>query len=259
MNATVTLETKVWEGDWELILKTSRLKNLVDLCNYEFKEKILFINNVKDLKQVEYFANKQIDNGTITKYIRVKDYEKEALNFFDLTPEQLGIGYYYSIAELVSIYLSKTDYILHFSSDSIPYSDCPKNWLQDGIDTLESNSKIKVFNLSWNKQRESAQKESIFEDGLNFYGYGFSDQMYLVRTSDFRKKIYHFHHPASDRYPKYGGEGLFEKKVDSWMRCKNFLRATYIRGNYCHKNFVTSLLKKNISIYLDKPNLFKGN
>lgn len=258
MIPTVTLETKVWDGDWELILKTSRLRNLINLCNYKFKEKIIYINNVKDIEQVEYYAHKLVNNGTITKYIRVQDWEEETLDFFDLTREQLGVGYYYSIAELVSIYLSKTDYLLHFSGDSIPSTDCPKDWLKAGIDTLISNPKVKVFNLTWNRQKKMAQKESIFEDNINYYGYGFSDQMYLIKTRDFRKKIYKFNHLASERYPKYGGE-LFEKRVDSWMRCKKFLRATYINGNYEHKNFVRNPLKKIISIYLNKPNLFKKN
>jgi len=254
---TISFETKVWEGDWEIILKTSRIKDVVARCNHSFDEKILYINNVKDFDRVATAADKLIQAGILTKYINVAEHADEALNFFCLSKKKLGEGYYYSIAELVSIYLSKTEYLLHFSGDSKPAPKIHPNWLKLGINTLQNNPKVKVFNLCWNKNYKEAKNESFYEDDLNFYGYGFSDQMYLVRTDDFRQKIYEFYDVASERYPKYGGE-LFEKRVDSWMRQNSYLRATYKHGSYFHKNFVRNFFKKNLSIYLNSPNLFKG-
>jgi hypothetical protein len=116
---TITFETKVWENDWELMLKSSRLEKMIDRCNHAFDQKILYVNNVQDYSKLPQVADRLIRSGVIDQYVNVSDYAEEALNFFSLSRDKLGIGYYYSIAELVSIYLIKTEYLLHFSSDSI--------------------------------------------------------------------------------------------------------------------------------------------
>jgi hypothetical protein len=117
---TITFETKVWENDWELVLKTSRLEDLVKRCEHHFDHRVLYINNVKNPLEVESHAKRWIDKGVIDQFVHVHEHAEAALNFFNLSKEKLGKGYYYSIAELVSIYLTKTKYLLHFSSDAFP-------------------------------------------------------------------------------------------------------------------------------------------
>jgi hypothetical protein len=246
---TITFETKVWENDWELMLKSSRLEKMIERCNHAFNQKILYINNVQDYSKVALVADRLIRSGVIDQYVKVSDYAEEAMDFFSLSREKLGIGYYYSIAELVSIYLTKTEYLLHFSSDSIVSDEASSRWLSDGIETLKKNNNVKVFNLTWNREYSAAKSESECDDALNVYGFGFSDQMYLIRSTDFKKSIYEYYDPASERYPEYGGE-LFEKRVDSWMRQNNFLRATYKKGSYLHKNFPKNAFLKKIQMWV---------
>lgn len=253
---TITFETKVWENDWEIMLKTHRIKQMIERCHHPFDEKILYINNVGDLDSAQRAADRLVSQRIISKYIVVSEYAEEALTFFSLDKEKLGKGYYYSIAELVSIYLTKTKYLLHFSGDSITAPLTKKNWLSDGIHTLESNSQIKVFNLTWNKKYKEARKESDYEDQDNFYGNGFSDQMYLIRTADFKDCIYEHYHVDAERYPAYGGE-LFEKRVYSWLRHHSYHRATYKHGTYIHQNFTDIPWKRRLSILLNCPTLFK--
>jgi hypothetical protein len=184
--------------------------------------------------------------------VHVHEHAQEALDFFQLSKEKLGKGYYYSIAELVSIYLTKTKYLLHFSSDAIPEKNIAFNWLQQGIHLLDTNSEVKVCNLTWNHRFHEAKNESLKEDAQFYYGYGFSDQMYLVRTADFRASIYEEINDASERYPKYGGE-LFEKRVDSWMRNHNHIRASFKQASYLHRNFTKNNLLKKIAIAINYP------
>jgi len=47
--------------------------------------------------------------------VHVHEHAQEALDFFQLSKEKLGKGYYYSIAELVSIYLTKTKLVATLS------------------------------------------------------------------------------------------------------------------------------------------------
>ncbi len=247
---SITLETKVWEGDWELVLSTNRLKNIQERCMHTFTYRTIFINNVSNIDKVKKAADKLVDKNIIDNYYVVQDFCNEALEHFHLTEKDFGKGYYYSIAELVSIYLCKTKYLLHFSSDVIPEKNLPTTWVNDLLNTLKINPKVKVANLTWDRKYKEAEKESISKDGNFFYGYGFSDQMYLIRTDDFITPIYSEKNDASARYPAYGGE-LFEKRVDAWMRNHKHLRATYSQGSYSHKNFTKNTLIKKIQILIN--------
>ena len=253
---TITFETKVWENDWEAILKTDRIERMVDRCKHAFDEKILYINNVEDFDLVRRVADKLIANQVITKYIHVQEHAQEALDFFSLSKEKLGKGYYYSIAELVSIYLTNTQYLLHFSGDSIVAPWTKGDWLSQGITTLETKPQVKVFNLTWNRKYRDAKRDSEIIDNNNYYGYGFSDQMYLVRTADFRAPIYEHYHPASECYPTYGGD-LFEKRIYSWLRSHDYLRATYRHGSYLHENFPQTSSDQMLPAFFDRFNPFK--
>lgn len=230
----VTFETKCYEKDWKILLKTDRLEKMIDYNQYQFKEKILYINNVDNISEVSRYADKLVARGVLSSYIVVEDYSKEVLNFFEINKDSFKGGYYYSISELVSIYLCNTEYLLHFSSDSI--LDRPFNWIDLSISKFQDDVHIKVANPVWNGNLLEANQESIYEDENFFIGYGFSDQCYLIRTKDFKNKIYNEKNPISERYPVYGGE-LFEKRVDAWMRNNLFKRITFKHGNYIHQNF----------------------
>lgn len=214
----------------------------------------MLINNVNNFKKVAFQAELLVKSGTITEFINVEEYSNKALEYFELSRDSLGSGYYYSIAELVSLYLSTSDYLLHFSGDSMIDRDSPINWLGVGLEILKTDSQVKVVNLGWDKTGEKMREEAISETSNYWRSIGFSDQMYLVRTNDFKGRIYNHSHPYSERYPKYGGE-LFEKRVDSWLRVNNFYRATLKDGLYIHKNFTNAALKKKISILLNLPDL----
>lgn len=251
----ITFETKVWEKDWELILKTPRLENILSKCNYPLDKRLLLINNVSEYRKVATEAERLVKKGVLTEFINVGEYAKKALDYFELTEKSLGVGYYYSIAELVSLYLADTKYLLHFSGDSIIDSKSSSTWLHQGIDILESEPQIKVVNLSWQKFDSSLQEELIADTDNYWTSFGFSDQMYLVRVEDFKQKIYNFTHPLSERYPKHAGE-LFEKRVDSWLRTQQYYRATLKDGFYKHRNFTNVPWKKNISILFGCSDLF---
>jgi hypothetical protein len=163
----------------------------------------------------------------------------------------LGKGYYYSNHELASIYLCSTDYLLFFTSDTTLHEKV--SWIDAVLTEFEKNSNYKVANLVWNRKFEEAKSESSSEIKDFFVGFGFSDQCFFVRTDDFKAQIYNEAHPASARYPGYGGE-TFEKRVDSWMRNHNYLRLTYKHGSYIHEDFPQSKYAKKINMVTGKYN-----
>jgi len=244
----VTFETKCWENDWEILLRTNRLRRMILRNKFNFEKRYLLINNVQDYDKVSYYAQKKVDENIITDFFLVKDYEKEVLDYFNLTKDSLGIGYVYSIAELTGIFLCHTQFLLHFSSDAI--MEKSSNWIDQALEEFSKNNHIKVANPTWDMKYDEARSESHDETKAFYIGYGFSDQSYLVRVEDFRQPIYNELNSASERYPKYGGE-LFEKRVDSWMRNNNFLRITHKQDSYRHQNFPKGKIKRRINLFLD--------
>jgi hypothetical protein len=250
MQPSVTLETKCWEQDWEFLLRTDRIERTIELSRFNFAKRTLCINNVADVGKVCRYAERLIKSGVLTDFVIVAEKEKAALDFFRLTKESLTSGFVYSIAELVGIYVCDTDYLLHFSGDSRPTTETA--WLPSALARFEGDPHAKVANLTWNGNYSEAASESFAEDPDFYVGYGFSDQMYLVRTADFRNpEVYHETNPLSARYPRYGGE-LFEKRVDSWMRNHDYHRLTYRHASYEHKNFPRARWKKKSRLWMER-------
>ena len=158
MTHKIKIETKCWERDWEILLKTNRIEKLIEYNNYSFSTVSLLINNVNNIDKVKNYADKIIDRNILTEYIVVNDYADQTLEFFNITKESLGKGYYYSIAELVGIYLSKDDYILHFSSDSFLKKKI--QWIDKAVKLLDGNNKI--GNLCSHSGGPDLNKSSLF-------------------------------------------------------------------------------------------------
>jgi hypothetical protein len=246
---SVTFATSCWERDWEILLKTKFLQNKIERNTFDFSKKTLIINNVADREKVEEHAKKAVDDKVLTDYFFVEDHIDQALNYFELTKEALGKGYNYSNHELVSIYLCQTNYLVFFTGDTRLNEKV--NWITPAIAKFEETSSYKVANPVWNYKYEEAKSESSSEIEDFFVGFGFSDQCFLVRTTDFRAPIYNEEHPASARYPAYGGE-TFEKRVDSWMRNHNYQRLTYKHGSYMHEDFSENAFLKKLQIKTGK-------
>ncbi|MGO8670771.1 MAG: hypothetical protein ACLQVD_05325 [Capsulimonadaceae bacterium] len=240
---TVGFETKCYGGDWQALLTTGRLERMVARCRYNFDSVTLYINNVPDYAPVEAAARRLVDSGVVSTVVRVADEADVALAAAGITAQDLGPGYPYSIQELVGIHCCRTDYLLHFSGDSILLPGPP--WIDAAIERLRADRRYLVANPTWNRRFDEARAESFDRDGDFHVGYGFSDQCYLISPGDFRAPIYGETHPAGDRYPAYGGES-FEKRVDAFMRNHSRPRLTHARASYRHSNL--ALAGNNVRI-----------
>ncbi len=217
------------------MLKTTHLDQMVANCNYPFARRQLIINNVRDEERVQSLAAQKVRARVVDDVFCVSEYAQRALNEYCITDGFAG-GYNYSIAEIVGIYCCTTKYLLHFSSDSyIPKEFCNSDWIRRAIAIMEERPDIVVANPTWNYEWENAKAESDNEMDGFYVGYGFSDQCYLINTEVFKGNIYNYHHRESLRYPEYGGE-LFEKRIDSFMRCNGLHRITAKDVSYISRN-----------------------
>lgn len=240
----VTFETKVYERDWEFLLNHGILEFMISRCHYTFQKRVLWINNVNNPTLVARYADLMVSNSILDEWHFVDDFAKSAMESFGVNRESLGKGYYYSIAELVGVHQCTTKYLLHFSSDAI-MNEPSSNWIDSGIALLEQQKNTLVVNPQWDRNSAHAKEEAEYEDEEFYFGYGFSDQCYLVDIERFKNINMNECNIASERYPKYGGE-LFEKRVDSFMRNHQLIRATSKNASYKHSNYPKGKLHSRI-------------
>src|SRR5271157_2456147 len=162
MKPSVTFETKCYEADWEYLLKTGRLKKALSLCHYPFDQTMLLINNVSDPAKVGKYAERLVHAGVLSSFVFVADHADRALNSFECSRESFEKGYYYSISELVAIHLCRTDYLLHFSSDSMMASE--EDWIGGALAKMETDERVIVANPVWNGKFYAAERESVESD-----------------------------------------------------------------------------------------------
>jgi hypothetical protein len=245
---SLTFETKCYENDWQFLLKAGRLRQMIESCEYPFAERILYINNVENIALVKKYADKCVGKSIIDSYKVVDEFAEIALAAFNINKETFKGGYYYSIQELTGIYLCKTKYLLHFSSDSL--MRLKKPWIKDAIDKMEEDNRFLVANPSWDKKFIEPKKAAIGEDDkFYFQNNGFSDQVYLIKVENFKAGIYNEPNIYDDKYPAYGGE-LFEKRVNAYIRNHNLTRLTSKTALYRHRNFPKMIWKRWLWINL---------
>ena len=233
---TVAFETKCYERDWQFIVNERYLRSVISNCQHPFDHRVLYLNNFQDYRPAIRAAEKLLTADVIDEFCVVEDYAASALEAFGLTRESLAHGYVYSIAELVGIYRCKSDYLLHFSGDSRMESGAPR-WIDDAIHVMEQRPEVLVANPLGNSEHREAQYRAFGEDANWYYSCGFSDQCYLVNVNSVRKEeVYSETHPASERFPAYGGE-LFEKRVDAYMHNHKLQRITSKHAGYVHENY----------------------
>jgi hypothetical protein len=230
---TVSFFTTCWEKDWRVILLDPdylRLRQIGNHC-FPFSEKILVINNVDDLAAVKKAAQEKVDEGVLTRYVVA---DEAILPAFQLNRAEFPSDwlYYNAIGPLTAIHGCQSDYLLYLTGDV--RLDASLDWIRPSLRWMEKDPKIKVANPTWNGKYKDAKKES-YRTTWNFYQAkeGFSDQVFLVRTKDFRQPIYWEIRPDGTHYPH--GD-TFEKRVFSYMKNREWERITFRRGSYIHEN-----------------------
>jgi hypothetical protein len=240
---SVTFATAVWENDWKELLLNNEFLPIKKIANHDwnFQERILIINNVKNYPEVIEHAQKWVDKKVLTNFYIAKDFEKEVFTFFNLKRQDFKTDgkktddwvYYNGLAPLSAIFHTKTDYLLYMTGDAWLEKKTP--WIEKSIRFMQKYPQFKVANPTWNDNYPEAKKES-YRTKKDFFLHksGFSDQCFLVKTEDFKKPIYGEIREDSHHYPN--GD-VFEKRVFSFMKNRSWERITFRHGSYQHKSF----------------------
>jgi hypothetical protein len=255
--STVSFFTNCYENDWERVLIENRLETMIERCNYDFLEKVLIINNVKDRSKVEPYAIAAVNKKIIDAYYFSEDHSEKILSAFNIKRDSFFLdfydGYWYSMGPLSAVYFCKGDYLLYFTCDCIME---PKGkdslWIKESVEELQKDHSIFVANPFWNDNIVESRHDKFKEENHFIHVSAFSDQCFLVQNSRLQGDIYNTYHYASEKYPIYAGN-LFEKRVYSYMCNKKFTRITRNDVYYIHERLLNHQLEGK------KPsfNLFK--
>lgn len=231
-----TFATTCWENDWRHILLTPDYLGvkMIGHHNFPFDERVLVINNVQNLDVVKEVAEDLMQKGILTKVLIAAELSEVVLSFFCLKRTDFPNDwvYYNALGPLTAIYALETEYLLYHTGDV--FLDKPVEWIPKSIRLMERNPKFQVANLIWNQQIREVQKESYRRSWNFFYAKeGFSDQQFLVKKSTFRAPIYSEIRSDSHHYP-WGD--IFEKRVFSFLKNRNFERIICSMGSYTHEN-----------------------
>lgn len=242
---TIGFQTSCYQNSYELLLEDGLLERYLSFfSDIDFTEKRVMINNITNTE----YNNKKIAN-LISKYPHVNfhftsDNPNEILNYFNLTAFDLFPGIYYSIQHFTGIYYSNCDYLFHVSEDC-NIDNLDSKYIKDCIDILESNDDYLYAQPMWGTNPDKgAVEESLRIDGKFHIAKGSTDQIYFIKVKNYKKDIYHFEHPDSNRYPPKGGNS-FERRVNSYMWCNNKYRAIHKDYYYIHGFYDNIIKEKN--------------
>ena len=239
----VTFATSCWEKDWRPILLGSDYLKIKQIGNHDFPfiEKILIINNVVDLEAVKRAAQQKVDEGVLSRFFVAEEMAEEIFRFFQLKKEDFvpegNVSsewlYYNALGPLAALYVTSSKYLLYMTGDA--RVDQKVRWIERAVRRMERVPKYKVANLLWNGEAKEAKKESYKKEWYFFVAkQGFSDQLFLVETKEFRQPIYGEIREDSHHFPR---GAVWEKRVFSFLKNRNLERITYRRGSYTHENF----------------------
>ena len=245
----ISFATSVWEKDYRFILGDNDYleTQMIENHNFPFDEKVIIINNVDDIDHAYKLASRKLDSGILTKIFIAKESEKEMLCFFKVQREDFtayrvnekGEGllvndnwiYYNGLAPLSAIYNCDTEYLLYQTGDS--RLDQKIDWIEDAIFMMQKNKQYKVANLNWDNGMGAVFDAYNLERKYLISKKGFSDQLFLVKTEDFKNPIYGTVREDAKHFP-WGD--TFEKRVFSHMVDQGWERITLGDKFYISKN-----------------------
>jgi hypothetical protein len=227
---SVDLVVNSYERTYRSVLEPGFFPRIVAQNQRPFAQRVALINNVTDRSEAEDRAKRLTRDGELDAYHFVEDLLVDALKTTGLAKEDLGRVPHYSDCALVAVTLQGSPYLVYWDAE-VQLRETV-NWIDESIELMESDSRILVANPNW--QAPTLEREMKSSRGNFAFGYGFSDQLFLVRRERLARPIYDSHCLASLRNPFAHVAGIFEQRVDSYMRANRLLRATYVPATYEH-------------------------
>jgi hypothetical protein len=226
----VDFVTNVFERTYRKVLQPGVIAGRVADHRFAFAKRVVLVNNVTDSAAVEELLRPLVASGEITEYYSVSALLESALNKVGLSRQAIEKTIHYTDCSLVAVTLCGSSHLLY--SDADVFLREAQNWIEPALQLMETDKRVAIANPKWVTSEVNPEMREAKGD-FNL-GYGFSDQLYLLRREEFSKPIYRHFIPISYRYPLSHISPIFEQRVDAYMRANGRLRATYQLATYVH-------------------------
>jgi hypothetical protein len=220
----------VFERSYREVLKPGSLRARSAEHCYPFRRIVVLVNNVDDREHVSAMLEALLASGEITEAHFVCDWLDHALSVTNLSRDEIRSSIHYTDCSLVAVVLAGSPYLLY--SDADVHLTEPADWISPSLELMHTDHRVAVANPEWTPS--TLHQETRERSGDFALGYGFSDQLYLLRRDEFARPIYKHSALVSWRYPLCHRAPVFEQRVDAYMRCFRRLRATSTRVAYRH-------------------------
>lgn len=221
----------VFERTYREVLRSGCIRERTTQHRFAFRRIVVLINNVDDRDAALAMAEQLRAGGEITDIHFVADRLEDALQAAGLTRADIAQTLHYTDCSLVAVFLQGSPYLLYCDTDV--WLTEPQDWITPSLALMQQDARVAVTNPEWipsTLQRELRERSDDFA-----LGYGFSDQLYLLRREEFALPIYRCSTPISWRYPLSYQSPVFEQRVDAYMRVHHRLRGTYMGVQYRHE------------------------
>ncbi len=234
MKPAVDLVINTFERTYRDALKPGFFAEVERQNQFSFAGKVALINNVHDCEDARSRAQKLIEEGEISAFYFVNEYLDHALGATGLTRKDLGRITHYTDYLLIAVAIGDAPWLLYWDPE-VRLKKATK-WIEPAVELMGNDPRVLVANPNWD--RPGLEHETIEMSGEFALGYGFSDQLFLVRRTELARPIYKRFCPASLRNPlAHFATPSFEMRVDAYMRSERRLRATYKEAVYMHPEY----------------------
>jgi hypothetical protein len=231
--ASVDLVINCYERTYRHVLAPGTVANISSDNRYPFARRTVLVNNVLDGEDVAGRAQALVDAGEIDAAFYVEDHLATGLAAAGLRPAELGKVPYFTDWALAALVLPGPDWMLHWDAEASLAE--PVDWITPSIELMEDDPRVLVANPSWGDD-EDLLRHTSEQAGPFALGHGFSDQVFLVRRRELARPIYHDRTLADLRYPVAHLGRIFEARIDSHIRRRGRLRATYRPAVWRHNS-----------------------
>lgn len=234
--ASVDVVVTCYHGNEEQLLQHGGLARIRSWAEPHDVMLTLLLNNVRDHAATAARIAPLLADGRITRALRVDQHADEALARTGTRRRDFGRYLHWSDGPLVALTAPGPDLLLYWDAGAelLPGS---RDWITPAADLLDRDDRVLVANPRWADEATVAT-ELDSRTGDVGLGYGFSDQVFMMRRSRAPRRLaspipYWIRSPVSVRYP-FTGAVLFEQLVDVHMRTTGALRATFMGAEYRH-------------------------
>lgn len=227
----VDLVVNSYERTYRDVLTPGAFRRICADNPYPFARRVALVNNVDDREDVRRRAQRLIAAGELDELEFVSDHVEAGLAVAGLTWADLGEIPYFTDWALAAIALPGPDWMVHWDPELRMRE--PSDWISPSIALIESDPRVIAANPGWG-DLDDLDRHTCERTGAFSLGHGFSDQVFLARRSTLAQPIYQDRTLARLRFPVAHLGDIFEARIDSHIRRRGLLRATYRPATYTH-------------------------